>query len=227
MLDPSRRVCSTTANLGGLGQGSRLSVGVVGHRPDKLQDEAAIAARLADILPRLQATAEALEQALELRTSMAAGADLLAVSAAAGAGIPVRLIVAGTLNALRLEIVGEGAAWQGHFDAARGHATDVEELEACGERRHAVVADHILAHSHALLAIWDGGPGRGEGGTADSIKRAQERGMPVLWLDTRDRMLTLLSPDAPLPQTLACWLAALVAEDVVFAAGKGRNGIAG
>ena len=41
----------------------------------------------------------------------------------------------------------------------------------------------ILDRSDMLLAVWDGSPSRGPGGTADMVTQARIRGMPVLIID--------------------------------------------
>jgi hypothetical protein len=42
----------------------------------------------------------------------------------------------------------------------------------------------ILAQAKMLLVVWNGLPGRGAGGTADTVRKALTLGMTVLWLDS-------------------------------------------
>jgi hypothetical protein len=34
-----------------------------------------------------------------------------------------------------------------------------------------------------LIALWDGQPSRGKGGTAEIVAYARQRGIPVVWID--------------------------------------------
>jgi len=38
---------------------------------------------------------------------------------------------------------------------------------------------HMIEQADELVAVWDGKPARGYGGTADVVKAAHERGIPV------------------------------------------------
>lgn len=51
----------------------------------------------------------------------------------------------------------------------------------------------LVAGSHTLLAIWDGLPARGPGGTADVVGWARGAGVPVVWIHLRHphRMVVL------------------------------------
>ena len=43
---------------------------------------------------------------------------------------------------------------------------------------------YVLDHSDVLIAVWDGLPPRGAGGTADIVAGAAARRLPVLWIRT-------------------------------------------
>jgi hypothetical protein len=47
---------------------------------------------------------------------------------------------------------------------------------------HAEVGRWIVRHADMLACWWDGEPSRGAGGTNDTVRRALERGLPVIWL---------------------------------------------
>ena len=40
----------------------------------------------------------------------------------------------------------------------------------------------IVENSHALVALWDGEPARGQGGTAEIVAYTVERALPILWV---------------------------------------------
>src|SRR5579863_1235953 len=64
------------------------------------------------------------------------------------------------------------AGWTGIDAAGLG-------IEADG---HAEVGRWLVHYADLLVAIWDGEPGRGPGGTGDTLLHAFERGAPILWL---------------------------------------------
>jgi hypothetical protein len=65
----------------------------------------------------------------------------------------------------------------------------LEHIES-SERAHMDGGKTVVDRSHVLVAVWDGKPARGLGGTADVVAYAKERGVPVevIWPEgaTRD-----------------------------------------
>ncbi len=175
-----------------------LTVGFTGHR--SLADAAAasrlIAAAFDDVKAALEGLAALpLAQAYEGRPRLrllaggAPGADRLAQEAWR----------AGKLGELH-------AIYPFHDPATGGAATDDPAkgdpatlvdpgpefgawtgLDALGlglepDQAHAEVGRWLVRHADLLVAWWDGEKGRGLGGANDTIRRALERGLPVVWL---------------------------------------------
>jgi hypothetical protein len=71
------------------------------------------------------------------------------------------------------------------YDRLLGRAVEVVRLEFVTPDPHAYMeaGKRMVDESAALLAVWDGLPGRGPGGTADVVAYARARGVPVtvLW----------------------------------------------
>lgn len=67
------------------------------------------------------------------------------------------------------------------FDDLIGKATTVNTMPFTESNREAYMAasEHVLSTVDALVAVWDGGPSGGHGGTADVVDAAQESGIPV------------------------------------------------
>ena len=63
-------------------------------------------------------------------------------------------------------------------------ASDVVELPAVRARTVAYEAAgrYILDHSDLLIAIWDGQPPCGQGGTGQIVAEAQQRQIPLFWI---------------------------------------------
>lgn len=73
------------------------------------------------------------------------------------------------------------------FDELLGKATAVHTMRFAESNGAAYMAasEHMLSTVSALVAVWDGGPSGGYGGTADVVAAARERGLPVtvVWPD--------------------------------------------
>ncbi len=66
----------------------------------------------------------------------------------------------------------------------------------------------VINQSDLLVAVWDGLPARGEGGTVETMREALQLGVPVLWIDAHaPHACQLLRQEAGLPRpedTLRC-----------------------
>jgi hypothetical protein len=73
------------------------------------------------------------------------------------------------------------------FEALIRQATNVRVLGFDTSNRDAYVAanETVLGGVDALVAVWDGAPPDGKGGTGDTVQAARERGIPVMvvWPD--------------------------------------------
>ncbi|HYQ61716.1 hypothetical protein [Actinophytocola sp.] len=71
------------------------------------------------------------------------------------------------------------------FDALLDRAATVHTMPfpSSGPAAYMAASEHMLARIDSLLAVWDGRPAGGYGGTADVVSAARHRGLPVtvLW----------------------------------------------
>jgi hypothetical protein len=51
------------------------------------------------------------------------------------------------------------------------------------DQAHAELGRWIVRHCDLLIVFWNGRPGQGLGGTGDTVRRALDRGQPVIWLE--------------------------------------------
>lgn len=67
------------------------------------------------------------------------------------------------------------------FDALVAQAADVRVLpfEQSGREAYVAASEAVLSSVEALVAVWDGTPADGRGGTADVVAVANDRGLPV------------------------------------------------
>jgi hypothetical protein len=77
------------------------------------------------------------------------------------------------------------------YDALMERAADVIRLgrRESDSAAHMEASERMIEHADALVAVWDGQPARGYGGTADVVAAARERGLPVtvVWPDGAER----------------------------------------
>ncbi|GLW89477.1 hypothetical protein [Actinokineospora globicatena] len=67
------------------------------------------------------------------------------------------------------------------FDNLLARASSVHTMSFPESTPDAYMAagEHVLASVDAVVAVWDGGPSGGHGGTADVVEAAAVRGLPV------------------------------------------------
>lgn len=77
------------------------------------------------------------------------------------------------------------------YDRLLARAGKVVQLPYVTPDSHAYMeaGKRMIDESDSLLAVWDGQPGRGPGGTADVVAYARSRGVPVtvVWPEGADR----------------------------------------
>jgi hypothetical protein len=67
------------------------------------------------------------------------------------------------------------------FDELIARAASVHTLPLSESNRDAYLAAsaHVMSNVDAMVAVWDGAPPDGAGGTGDVVRVARERGLPV------------------------------------------------
>lgn len=184
-----------------------LAVGVTGHRDLASDDTAALYSRLHAVLASLRAATERLHAAeavnfaaappvVRLLSPLAAGADQVAARAALDLGFDLHAVVPFRRAEYRTDFAAEpdndAAA---SFDALIARADRVLELPC---RRgdvpsaYALAGRATVAHCDVLIAVWDGLPARGAGGTAEVVEDALRRGLPVIHIAVDAARPTLL-----------------------------------
>lgn len=144
-------------------------VGITGHQ--KLPEDA-----VKPIVDGIRSLLVGLPEPLEGYSSLAEGADQLFARSL--------LAVGGTLHAIIPSENYDMTFDEAHRKAYRAlldHATSIEQLpfDVPGEAAYAAAGYCVVDHSDVLIAVWDGEPARGRGGTADAVSYAQDGGVPV------------------------------------------------
>lgn len=116
-------------------------------------------------------------------TCLAQGADQLFAAVVLDLGGAVEVVLPAADYRAR-KVKPDNAA---DFDRLIGQAAKVHPMPFPHSDREAYMAasEHVLSTIDALVAVWDGGPSGGHGGTADVVAAARERGLPVtvVWPD--------------------------------------------
>ena len=169
-----------------------LSVGITGHRPNKLPPAAIprIERQLRAVMMAIDKIAQQSHAPVRLISGFAEGVDQMAVAAA-----PTDWIVEAILPFPKDEYLKDfehSAAGNGHdvraaFLASLARASAVTELpvppSGAREQGYLAAGRAMLAQIDVLIAAWDGAPPRA-GGTGQIVKEACGRGIPVVWLAT-------------------------------------------
>jgi hypothetical protein len=80
-----------------------------------------------------------------------------------------------------LHVVLPAADYVAEFDTLLDRAATVHTMPfpRSGPAAYMAASEHMLARIDTLIAVWDGLPAGGYGGTADVVRAARDRGLPV------------------------------------------------
>jgi hypothetical protein len=82
--------------------------------------------------------------------------------------------------------------------AAGGEIVELHGSRDAPEEAYLAVGHFVLRHCELVVAIWDGEPARGVGGTGEIVADAGERGIPIVHIDTQPpHRISLILPAAP------------------------------
>jgi hypothetical protein len=69
-------------------------------------------------------------------------------------------------------------------DHPRQTAQSADDYDVSRERAYELAGRYVATHCDVLIAIWDGKPSHGRGGTAEIVKFARERRSPLIVIST-------------------------------------------
>lgn len=166
----------------------QFRIGVVGHRwlPDDTRTAEIVQKAVEDIWAECATrSTDNTPVGLTVVSALAEGADRLVADA--GQSLRARLEVILPLPVEEYEQDFEATSSRTRFRAlltASAHVTVVGPRSQRDES-YLEAGKRIVDRSDVLLAIWDGQPARGTGGTAEIIDYADESGVPVRWLEAQ------------------------------------------
>jgi hypothetical protein len=171
-----------------------LAVGVTGHRAEVLPEGTipVLRERVRDVLRQIEQSGRELlkkerdcfasfEPKLCFVSPIADGADQIAAEVALELGWELQAVLPFERSAYRASLANHGA--RERFDALLERATCLLELP--GDPAHTLEAYVMtgratVAHCDVLIAVWDGLPPRGRGGTGEVVQLALTRGTAII-----------------------------------------------
>lgn len=176
----------------------RLTIGVTGHRPDRLGagNLAAVAAATDAVLAAIEHAAQPpAPDALRLVTSLAEGADEIGADGALTRGWRLDVVLPFDRDDYAADFAADARhRYRRLLDACAsvmelpGDRAEPEGAGIAYERAGRIV----LAQSDILVAIVDGGPARGRGGAPQMVAEAVLQGIPVIQIDSAGRSEPIL-----------------------------------
>jgi hypothetical protein len=159
-----------------------MHLGVTGHRDLIVSDQ--LTAAIRTVLSEARTHAESRHERLVLVSPLAEGADRLAAWLALSAGgIELRVLLPLPQDDYCLDFT--TAASRRDFAELLKRAALVETLPAQASRSDAyhAIGEELVRRCDALLAVWDGQPARGAGGTAEVVALARAKSLPLFWVN--------------------------------------------
>ncbi|MDX6333448.1 MAG: hypothetical protein QOG05_788 [Streptosporangiaceae bacterium] len=162
-----------------------LRIGVTGHR--QLTDPAALVPAVRDAIQGVieRFLGAGAEPALLVISALAEGADrLVAAEVLAGPGATLEAVLPLPPGEYVDDFTGDAS--KAEFNHLLGQAATVWQARPGGSRDEAYerAGRHVVDRADVLIALWDGEPPRGRGGTATVVAYAREQGVPVAWVPT-------------------------------------------
>jgi hypothetical protein len=167
---------------------------VTGHRADVLPEGSVpvLRERVGDVLQRIEESGRALLDAerdcfagfapkLRFVSPIADGADQIAAEVALELGWDLQAILPFERSAYRASLANHGA--RERFDALVARADCLLELPGDpdhGLDAYVMTGRATVAHCDVLIAVWDGLPPRGRGGTGEVVQLALTRGTAIV-----------------------------------------------
>lgn len=153
-----------------------LAIGFTGHRklPDEAKCRQAIRKVLLDWMDKVPGVVYGV-------TSAAVGGDLLFAETCLELNLPIRVFLPFPKEQFRGDF--DEPDWA-RAECVFGKALSVE-VTGAGEKlteRYYECGIETVQQSQVLLALWDGEPSQGLGGTADMVHFAKEQGRAVIWI---------------------------------------------
>jgi hypothetical protein len=130
---------------------------------------------------------------LTLLSGLAEGADRHVAQLALGEGYALHAVLPFARDTYALDFTGAASRAQfGELLAQAARVTELAGRPGFSAQAYRRAGHALLDESDVLLAVWDGQPAQGAGGTAEVVNEACRRRMPVIHVSTRPRTQPVL-----------------------------------
>ncbi len=206
---------ATKAGYSALRTGEFLGLGVTGHRLDGLRnaDWELLRSRIRGILALTrQVTGGRRAGPLKgddlcglpvyVISPLAEGADQLVAEEGLSAGCELHAPLPFQQEEYEKDFLTPESLDRFRYLVARASSIDVlggkSGSNAERDASYAAVGLEVLHLSHVLLAVWNGSPAEGIGGTAEVVQQARAAGIPVVWVRSQvPHSVQVLLPQGP------------------------------
>lgn len=154
-----------------------MRVGITGHQ--RLADESAwewVRRAMREIVTRQPKPVEAV-------SSLAKGSDQVFADVVVGCGGTVYAVIPFPGYERTLD----GPALDEFKRLLSGAHTEILPAASDDESSYLAAGRRVVELSALMIAVWDGSPARGKGGTGDIVSYARARGTPLYWIDPLSR----------------------------------------
>lgn len=170
-------------------------IGFTGHRLGI--NETVIRPALTDVLEELKQRAENVGGIAELYASISEGADTLCVEAARVLNLPVHLLLPLPEEEFAQDFSSPDAWERSRLELERARLRpgrdSVQTVAGESSRPECYYNQgiHMLDALDVLVAVWDGEPAKGMGGTGEIVSQARAIGVPVIWINSTTAAVTM------------------------------------
>jgi hypothetical protein len=165
-----------------------LRIGVTGHRD--LADPDALVPGIDEAIQALtqRVLGVQADPSLLVISALAEGADrLVARQVLARPAAELEVVLPLPAHEYRQDFPAEAS--KDEFTELLGRAARVWQARPGTSREEAYerAGRHMVDRADVIIALWDGQPSRGRGGTASIVSYARDQGVPVAWVNTAER----------------------------------------
>lgn len=169
-----------------------LAIGFTGHR--QLPDENKCRAAIRKVIEEWKVRVPGLVYGV---SSTAAGGDLLFAETCIDLNVPIRIFLPFPKEKFRNDF--DDQTWErAERVMASALSLEVKGVSQKSEEGYYECGIETVQHSQLLIALWDGGQGRGMGGTADVVYFALEQGHPIVWVNSATGAVKLFNENPEL-----------------------------
>jgi len=171
-------------------------VGVTGHR--FIEDEDLIRSKVRVVLEAIEFKLSGTDHIIKVISPLAEGADrIVAQEVLFFHGCP-------GVNEMRVVLPLEMHDYMNDFKTIESKmefeeltdlAREIVTLKEAPTRKDAYyqVGKYVVEECNVLIAIWDGEPSRGKGGTAEIVDYAKSIGREVVWINSQTGEITIIN----------------------------------